>query len=158
MSACLRTFYEAPCNYGQNFFNSYIPEIPEDFVRTAAKNFVYSFAVSVFFSAGNPPLSGLKGGALAVIATTMHVTCITLLKKLGVYLSSYSGRSNRQIDIDSDGIRYAMLLSLAGTLYLGHTLSLALSNKATFFATIPFVLFALHNKNTPIFGIVILSS
>ncbi len=153
MTTFFYSLYERPCNYCQDFFESYIPEISQDFVKTTVKNFVYSFAVSTLFSGGNP-ISGLTGGALAVIATTIHVTCMTLMRNFNIYLSN---RFNKPLTpIDSEGRHCAMLLIFGGTLYLGHVLGLALNNKATFFTTIPFYIFTLSTQKTPIFGTVII--
>lgn len=153
MTTFFYNFYEHPCNYCQDFFDSYIPEISEDFVKTGIKNFVYSFTVSTLLSGGNP-IAGIKGGVLAVIATTIHVTCMTLMRNLNIY---FSNRFNKPLTpIDSEGRHCAMLLAFGGTLYLGHALGLALNNKATFFATIPFCIFTFSNQQTPIFGTVII--
>lgn len=147
------SLYERPCNYCQDFFESYIPEISEDFVKTSVKSFVYSFAVSTLFSGGNP-ISGLKGGALAVIATVIHVTCMTLMRNLNSYLSNLFNKP--LTPIDSEGRHCAGMLAYCGTFYLGYILGLALNNKVTFFATIPFYIFNISTQKTPISGIVII--
>ncbi len=153
MTTFFYSLYERPCNYCQIFFDSYIPEISQDFVKTSVKSFIYSFAVSTLFSGGNP-ISGLTGGFLATIATTVHATCMTLMRNFNIYLSS---RFNKPlIPIDSEGRHCALLLAFGGTLYLGHALGLALNNKITFFATIPLYIFNLSTQRTPISGIVII--
>jgi hypothetical protein len=152
MTTFFYNLYERPCNYCQAFFDSHIPEISQDFVKTNVRSFVYSFAVSILLFGGNP-ISSLIGSSLAVVATTIHVICMTLMRNLNIYLSH---RFNKPLTpIGSEGKYCAMLLAFGGTLYLGHALSLALNLKATFYATIPFQIFTLNTQQTPLFGMII---
>lgn len=144
--------YEPTCSRWQAFLGSHIPELSQDFVKTSAINFMFSFAVSTICF-DKSVASGLKGGAMAIIATTIHVTCMTLMRNLNIYYCKFLNKPHKSID--SEGKHCAMLMAFGGSLYFGHVLGLALNSKATFFVSVPSYIFTNNNRQTPIFGTVI---
>jgi hypothetical protein len=153
--SCFYEIFSNPTRKIQSNIELYIPELPKDAVNGILRSFACSFAVSSILSGGNP-IAGLSGGALAALATAVHIAFMTGMKKLQAYLCH---RFNKPIGpISFEGRHCAFLLSWGGILYLGNALGLAINNKASFFAAIPFILWnnTFAPARTPIMGIIVI--
>lgn len=139
----------------QSDLKLHIPEIPKDAVNGVIRSFACSFTVSALVSGGNP-VAGLSGGALAILATAVHIAFMTGIKSLQAQLHH---RFRKPIEPISFANRHCVfLLSWGGMLYLGDALGLAINNKASFFATIPLILAnnTLASAKTPIMGMIVM--
>jgi hypothetical protein len=129
----------------QRQLNNYVPEIPHDALRGVLKSFAYSFTISVVLSGGNP-IAGLTGGAMGALAATVHIVCTTALKKISINASN-----------DPEAQHVIRLLSFS-VIALNEYVNLGVNYKATFFATIPLMLWNLYHypRHTPTMGIVVI--
>lgn len=149
----LYNIYSNCANDCQTFLNSYNSQIPQDFVKSASKSFIYSFAISIFLSRGRP-MPALLGGSVAVMASTAHVICMTILKSLNIHLSHYLNKPPMMIS--SKDTDFIMSTTFFASLYLGSSMGFNVNYKASFFATIPFYFWTDSTQQTPITGIVII--
>lgn len=138
----------------QSYLESRIPQVPEDAVYGTLRSFTYSFVVSLVLSGGSP-IAGLAGGTLAALATMTQVAVATGLKNL-----QNLGQRNNRLNQDAffEGRYVAFLVSWVGALYLANTVGLAISNKASFLATVPLILWDIYKgtPNIPIMGTVMI--
>ena len=135
---------------GQSFLESYIPEIPKDAVKGIVRSFTCSFAAGIVLSEGKFA-TGLTSGALAILATAIHIAFITAIDNLLTY---FSYRSNKPKEPITVGCRHMVfLLSWVSIIELGIT-----DNRASFLLTIPFILWNMtfgDATRTPVMGIVV---
>lgn len=142
----------------QPHLESYFPGIPADTSEGILRIFCYSFTVSTLLSGGNP-IAGLKGGALTVSATTIYVATLIGFKKLNTRAPVLPAVPNRVEPVKSDGHYIIHKFSFGMGLYLGNKMGLTVSNKASFFATVPFILwntFRSTPTTTPLLGIIVI--
>lgn len=150
--------FNLAANSLQSQLETYFPGIPVDSAKGVLRNFFYSFTVSTLLSGGNP-IAGLKGGALTVVATTIHTATLIGFKKLNTRAPVLPAVPNRVEPVKSDGHNIIHMFSFGMGLYLGNKMGLTVSNKASFFATVPFIVlntFRSTPQETPLLGIIVI--
>ena len=150
--------FNLAANALQSQLETYFPEIPADSTKGILRNLFYSFTVSTLLSGGNPT-AGLKGGALAVLATTIHIATLIGFKKLNIRFPSLPAAPNRVEPVNFEGHHVTHMFSFGMGLYLGNKLGISISNKASFFATVPFILwnsFKGTPEETPLIGLIVI--
>ena len=150
--------FNLAANALQSQLETYFPGIPADSAKGVLRNFCYSFTVSTLLSGGNP-IAGLKGGALTVLATTIYVAALIGFKKLNTRAPLLPAVPNFVEPVKSDGHYNIHIFSFGMGLYLGNKMGLAINNKASFFATVPFILwnsFKSAPTETPLIGLIVI--
>lgn len=155
--SCVCAFFNNTTRQIQSRLETYIPEIPKDAVEGILRSFACSFTVSTLLS-NRSLAAGLTGGGLATLATVVHIAFMTGIKNLQ---NSLCRRFNKPNEALSFECRHSIfLLTWAGTLYLGQRLGLRINHKASFFATIPFLLWnnlgsTSKSPKTPVMGTIV---